>query len=86
MLGQKCRLDVNYRKATFVIASTANCLEGAMNHGGMQALCSQHAVQGEEAVLSAPWSGDQRMTDKKYDLLNHKTILFDEFSKTGDYT
>jgi hypothetical protein len=81
----KMQANVNYRKATFVIASTANCLEGAMNHGGMQALCSSHAVQGEEAVLSTPWSGYQRMTDKKYDLLKHKTILFDEFSKTGVY-
>lgn len=78
--------DVNYRKAVFVIASTPNCLEGAMNCGGMQSLCSDHAVQGEEAVLSTPWSGYQRLTDKKYDLLKHKTILFDEYSKTRDYT
>lgn len=81
--------NTDYRKATFVIASTANCLEGAMNRGGvkygMQDLCSEHAVQGEDAVLSAPWSGYQRLTETKYNLLKHKTILFDEFSKTGNY-
>ncbi len=81
----KMQANTDYRKATFVIASTANCLEGAMNHGGMQPLCSEHAVQGEEAVLSTPWSGYQRMTDKRYELLSHKTTLFDEYSKTGIY-
>lgn len=86
----KMQANLAYRKATFVIASTANCLEGAMNRGGikygMQDLCSEHAVQGEDAVLSAPWSGYQRLTDTKYNLLKHRTILFDEFLKTGDYT
>jgi len=81
----KMQASADYRHATFVIASTANCLEGAMNHGGMQALCSSHAVQGEEAVLSAPWSGYQRMTDPQYYLPKQKTILFDEYSKTSDY-
>ncbi|MFA6263838.1 MAG: hypothetical protein WCW33_05575 [Candidatus Babeliales bacterium] len=85
----KMQADVAYRRATFVIASTGNCLEGAMNHGGlkygMQDLCSSHAVQGESAVMSTPWSGNQRLTDTYYNLLNHKTILFDGFFKTNNY-
>jgi hypothetical protein len=82
----KMQADVAYRHATFVIASTGNCLEGAMNHGGlkygMQDLCSERAVQGESAVMSTPWSGNQRLTDTSYNLLSHRTMLFDGYFRT----